>query len=71
MKEYFLKFIRDDEGAELIQFAIVVGIAALLAVAVGLVFSAAESQLMNAADEVNNIDQHFNSQAGGGGDPGN
>ena len=42
-------------GAELIQFAIVVALVSLLAVAVGAVFLAAQGQIEGAADAVENI----------------
>ena len=56
MRNYIKKFIRDDEGAELIQFAIVVGMAALLAGAVALVFRAANNKVVEAQDLIEGLE---------------
>ena len=56
MRKYFMRFLKDEEGAELIQFAIVVGIAAGLAVVVKFVFDAAGEKLEEAADAVSGIE---------------
>ena len=67
MKKYILRFLKEEEGAELIQFAIVVGIAALLAGAVLLVFQAAGDQMHRAAELVDDMEYATITPTWGGG----
>ena len=56
IRKYVSRFIKEDEGAELIQFAIVVGLAALLAGAVRAIYLVAESKVDDAKELIEAIE---------------
>jgi Flp pilus assembly pilin Flp len=56
VKEYIKRLIRDEDGAELIQFAIIVAIAAVLAVAVLAVSNVAKGKMDEAKGLIEDID---------------
>lgn len=66
--KYFRHFLRDEEGAELIQFALVIAIVAVLAVAIQGVVTAAEGKVNDAKDLIDGI--NISGGGGGGADAG-
>ena len=56
MKKYFLRFVKDEEGMELIQVAIIIAIAAILGGVVLGLANKANSQLINAGNLIDGID---------------
>lgn len=67
MKDTFKRFIKDETGSELIQFAIVIAIVAALAVVAIRISDSAGNKMEQAADLIDNIDIPNSSQGGGGG----
>jgi|GEM_PF-6388594 len=70
MKQYFRKFMREDDGAELVEYAIVIGIVAVVAVAVFAVVSVVYAQINNAGEQISGLDIN-NAVTGNGGNNGN
>lgn len=65
MRELFKRFIHEEDGSELIQFAIIIAIAAVLAgVALGISQSAGD-KMQQAADMINGIDIPTTGSGGG------
>ena len=56
MKKLFLRFIKEETGSELIQFAIVIAIVAALAVVAIRISDSAGTKMNEAADLIDNID---------------
>ena len=61
--KYFRKFLKEDDGAELIQFAIVLAVVAVLAIAIQGITSSAKNKVDEAKDMIDGIEM--------GGNPGN
>lgn len=71
MKEYLKKFVAQEDGAELVEYSIVVAVVALLAGAVFAVVSAVKAQIENAANQIQGLDPNNASvNSGGGGEGG-
>lgn len=67
MRELFKRFIHEEDGSELIQFAIIIAIAAVLAgVALGISQSAGD-KMQQAADMIDRIDIPTTGSGGGNG----
>ena len=64
---YLKRFWKEEEGAELIQFALVIAIVAVLAIAIQGVFTAAENKVNEAKDLIDGINIGGGSGGGGGG----
>ena len=56
MKKLFMRFIKEETGSELIQFAIVIAIVAALAVVAIRISDSAGTKMNEAADLIDNID---------------
>jgi Flp pilus assembly pilin Flp len=56
IKNYIKRFIENDEGAEFIQFAIVIGIVIVLAVAIKNIADAANVKMGEAQSLIENLD---------------
>lgn len=64
MKNYLKKFFHQEDGAELVEWSIVVAIVAILAAAVFSVVSIVYKQITNAGDTIGGLD--YGSISGGG-----
>lgn len=64
---YLKRFWKEEEGAELIQFALVIAIVAVLAIAIQGVVTAAENKVNEAKDLIDGINIGGGSGGGGGG----
>lgn len=67
MKNYLKKFFHQEDGAELVEWSIVIAIVAILAAAVFAVVSIVYRQITNAGDTIGNLDYGSISGEGGGG----
>ena len=52
---YWKRFLFDEEGAELIQFALVIAIVAVLAIAIQVVVSSADGKVNDAKNLIDGI----------------
>lgn len=68
MKNYLRRFFEDESGAELIQFALVIAIVAVLAIAIQGVVSASKNKVDEAKDLIDGIDIGGNGKGGGSGE---
>jgi len=68
-KRYLVRFFREEDGAELIQFAIVIAIAAVLAVAVMAISQVAGTKIEEAKDLIDGINIAGGSSGGGSSGP--
>lgn len=68
MKNYLKKFFHKEDGAELVEWSIVIAIVAILAAAVFAVVTIVYKQITNAGDTIGNLD--YDSISGGGSDGG-
>lgn len=64
---YWKRFIKDQEGAELIQFALVIAIVAVLAIAIQGVVTAAEQKVNDAKTLIDGINIGGGGGSGGSG----
>lgn len=64
MKNYLKKFFHKEDGAELVEWSIVIAIVAILAAAVFAVVTIVYKQITNAGDTIGNLD--YDSISGGG-----
>lgn len=67
LKRYIKKFVRSEVGAELVEYAIVVAIVALLAVGILSLAETAENKISEANDLIADIDPSGSLGSGGGG----
>lgn len=67
---YWKRFIKDEEGAELIQFALVIAIVAVLAIAIQGVVTAAEGKVNDAKNLIDGINIGGGGSGGSGGSGG-
>ena len=56
LKQYFNRFIYQDDGAELVEYCIVVAVVAVLAAAVFAVVGAVKNQIENAGTQISGLD---------------
>lgn len=56
MRDLFKRFIQEEDGSELIQFAIIIAIAAVLAGVALAISQSAGDKMQQAADMINGID---------------
>lgn len=68
-RAYVKRFWKDDEGAELIQFAIVLAIVAVLAIAIQGVATSAQNKVNEAKNLIDGIDMGAGGGTGGGSTP--
>lgn len=66
--KYLKRFFRDENGAELIQFALVIAIVAVLAIAIQGVVSSSKNKVNEAKDLIDGIDIGGNGNGGGNGE---
>lgn len=66
--KYLRRFFRDENGAELIQFALVIAIVAVLAIAIQGVVSSSKNKVNEAKDLIDGIDIGGNGNGGGNGE---
>lgn len=66
--KYFKLFFKDENGAELIQFALVIAIVAVLAIAIQGVVSSSKNKVNEAKDLIDGIDIGGNGNSGGNGE---
>lgn len=55
MKEYFKYFIKNEDGGELIEYAIIIAIVAVLGIAVFNIASIAENKITGAGEAIAGI----------------
>lgn len=56
MKNYFKRFFKDDDGAELVEYCIVLAVVAVLAVGVFAVVRIANNRIQDAGEKIGNLD---------------
>lgn len=67
MKNYLKAFVHEDDGAELVEYAIVVGIVAVVAAAVFVVVKIVRDQVARAGEEIGKLNIDGDSSGGGTG----
>lgn len=55
IKRYFKKFIKEEDGGELIEYAISIAIVAILAAAVLAIVAVVREKVMDAGEQIGNI----------------
>lgn len=66
--KYLKRFFKDENGAELIQFALVIAIVAVLAIAIQGVVSSSKNKVNEAKDLIDGIDIGGDGNNSGGGE---
>ena len=67
IKDYFKRFVREEDGGELVEYAIVIAIVAILAAAVLGIVSVVKQKVVDAGDQIGNINPGSVGGNGGGG----
>lgn len=67
VKNYFKRFVREEDGGELVEYAIVIAIVAVLAAAVLGIVSVVKQKVADAGAQIGNINPGSVSGTAGGG----